>query len=97
MNTKKRITKSPKIYFTDTGILHALQNLSSMEELISHPIVGASWEGYVINQIVQNTHNQYQCGYFRTHNGAELDLVLSKGNLPQIAIEIKRNNAPKVS
>ncbi|MEO5647752.1 MAG: DUF4143 domain-containing protein, partial [Chitinophagaceae bacterium] len=96
-NTKKRLVKSPKVYVRDTGILHSLLNISSMDDLLSNPIAGASWEGYVIEQIAANKHENIGLYYYRTQVGAECDLVLVKGIKPIACIEIKLSNSPTIS
>jgi uncharacterized protein len=97
INTKKRLVKSPKVYVRDTGILHQLLNINSYDDLLSHPIVGASWEGYVIEQIAQNISPNVQLYFYRTHDGSECDLVLVKGITPIACIEIKHSNSPSLS
>jgi uncharacterized protein len=96
-NTKKRLVKSPKIYVRDTGLLHTLLNIHSGDELLSHPVAGASWEGYVIEQIAACKNSGLELYYYRTHDGAECDAVLVKGIKPVACIEIKRSNAPSIS
>jgi len=94
-NTKKRIVKSPKIYIRDTGVLHALLNIESMNELLGHPVFGASWESLVIENVMEK-YREWDTGFYRTSNGAEIDLVLQKGQ-KIIAIECKATTAPKLS
>lgn len=94
-NIKKRLVKSPKVYIRDTGILHALLSIDTMEDLFSHPVYGASYEGYVIENIVTQ-FPRWQVSFYRTSNGAEIDLILTKGQR-RIAIEIKSSTSPKVS
>ena len=96
-NTKKRLVKSPKVYVRDTGLLHTLLNIHNTDELLSHPVVGASWEGYVMEQIAACKNPELQLYYYRTHDGAECDAVLVKGIKPVACIEIKLGNAPTVS
>ena len=93
-NVKKRLVKSPKVYIRDSGILHALLNIETMEELFAHPIYGASYEGYAIENIIPK-FPRWQASYYRTSNGAEIDLILTKG-MRKIAIEIKSSTSPKV-
>ena len=97
VNTKKRLVKSPKIYVRDTGILHSLLNIPSMDDLLSNPVAGASWEGYVVEQIAAGKPEDLQLYYYRTHDGAECDVVLVKGIKPVACIEIKLSNAPVIS
>lgn len=94
-NTKKRLVKSPKVYVRDSGILHYLLNIASFENLSLHPYVGNSWEGYVVEQILQLSEPQLKGFFYRTHEGAECDLVLVKSNKPEISIEIKYTASPK--
>ena len=95
INIKKRLIKAPKIYFRDTGILHALLNIESFEELYSHPVVGSSWEVTVIENII-NKFKNWNYFYYRTSNGSEIDLILTKAT-KIIAIEIKDSSIPKLS
>lgn len=97
VNIKKRLVKSPKIYIRDTGILHRLLNVANGNDLVGHPGVGASWEGYVIEQIYQCKPKGINLFFYRTHAGAECDLVLVRGIKPLACIEIKLSNSPKVS
>jgi len=94
-NLKKRQIKSPKIYFRDTGLLHQLLGIRSEEELFSHPKCGASWEGYVIEEIIKVVHPD-EAYYWGTHNGAEIDLVLVK-NGRLFGVECKRIDAPRLT
>jgi len=96
-NIKKRIVKSPKIFVRDTGILHSLLNISSGFELEGNPMKGNSFEGFVIEQILQLTNSVYQPHFYRTHNGAECDLVLVRSSKPYFAIEIKYSSAPQLT
>ncbi|MFM2048554.1 MAG: hypothetical protein RI955_1102 [Bacteroidota bacterium] len=97
INAEKRITKAPKVYFRDSGLLHAYLNIDSMNHLHGHPVVGSSWEGFVIEQIIQQLPYGIKPYFYRTSQGAELDLLLVKGITPKVAIEIKLNNTPSVS
>ena len=94
-NTKKRLVKSPKVYIRDTGILHTLLNIETMEDLFSHPVYGVSYEGYVIENILTR-FPRWRASFYRTANNAEIDLILEKG-LQKIAVEIKASTTPKVS
>ncbi len=94
VNMSKRIVKSPKIYIRDSGNLHYLHNVRSFSDLTQNPIAGASWEGYVIEQIIQRLNDSVQPYFYRTSNGAEMDLVLVKGLKPVVAIEIKLSLTP---
>jgi predicted AAA+ superfamily ATPase len=94
-NLKKRQIKSPKIYFRDSGILHQLLGIRGKQDLLTHPKCGASWEGYVVEELL--TSFQPDEAYFwATHAGAELDLLLFKGSR-RIGVEIKRADAPRLT
>ena len=97
VNLKKRLVKSPKIYLRDTGLLHHLLRINTLEELQGHPILGNSWEGYVIEQIIQQGGDHFEYHYYRTHEGAECDLVLIKAEQPVACVEIKYTSSPKTS
>lgn len=95
-NIKKRLVKSPKIYWRDSGLLHALLNVSKMEELMVQPWVGLSWEGWVIDQICTTLRNRgadFEPFFFRTSDGHELDLLL-KYEAKLWAIEMKLSSSP---
>lgn len=94
VNISKRIVKSPKLYLIDSGSLHFLHGLRTQTHLVQHPIVGASWEGFVIEQIIRRLKNGVSPYFYRTSNGAEMDLVLVEGIKPMVAIEIKLSLAP---
>lgn len=93
-NSKKRLIKSPKIYLRDTGILHNLLNISSFEDLLGHPVVGASWEGFVIENIIVQLSKKWRHSYYRTASQTEIDLVLEGPDKKIWAIEIKKSLAP---
>lgn len=94
-NTKKRMIKSPKVYIRDSGILHALLGIETMEDLFAHPVYGASYEGFIIENILAQ-FPRWQPSFYRTSNNAEIDLILTKGTR-KIAIEIKASASPKIS
>ncbi len=96
-NTKKRLVKSPKIYLRDTGLLHRLLNLSSFDDLLGHPHCGASWEGFLIENIINSLSDKWRYSYYRTASQTEIDLVLEGPRQETWAVEIKRSVAPKVS
>lgn len=97
VNTTKRLVKTPKIFVRDSGLLHALLDIHDYRQLLGHPVAGGSWEGFVIEQIIQLLPNSIRPFFYRTHQGAEADLVLIKGITPIACIEIKLNNAPVIS
>lgn len=96
-NVGKRLTKSPKIYVRDSGITHALLNIPDYNSLLGHPVVGGSWEGFVIENIMSVAPSRVQPYYYGTPGGAEIDLVLEFPGGAKWAIEIKRSSAPSVS
>jgi len=96
-NIKKRMVKAPKVYLRDTGILHNLLNINSSNELEGNPLKGNSWEGYVIEQILQIAGASHEPYFYRTHQGAECDLVLTKSSKPIYSIEIKFSAAPTLT
>ena len=96
-NTSKRQVKSPKIYIRDSGLLHRLLDISTYAELERHPKVGASWEGFIVENIVQALGvDERQCYFWATHSGAELDLVIHQGGSLR-GFEIKRTTAPALT
>lgn len=96
-NIKKRLVKSPKVYIRDSGILHFLQNIGEKEELYGHPIIGNSWEGFAIEQIAGQLPHKYQMYFYRTHDGAECDLLIAKSQKLIYSVEIKYTVAPRLS
>ncbi len=97
-NVKKRLVKSPKVYVRDSGLVHALLGLTDLNELSGHPVVGPSWEGFVIENLLAAAPPRTRAGFYRTAAGAEIDLLLAlPGNAGVWAIEIKRGLAPSLS
>ena len=96
-NTKKRLVKSPKVYIRDSGILHRLLNISDHETLLGHPVLGTSWEGFVLESIISSLSSKWQYSYYRTSSQAEIDLILEGPKREVIAIEVKRSSSPKVT
>jgi uncharacterized protein len=96
-NGKKRLVKSPKIYIRDSGILHAFSGLEDYNALINHIQVGASWEGYVVEQIANTLKEGVKPFFYRTQQGAECDLLLEKGGMVKAAIEIKYSVIARIS
>lgn len=95
-NGGKRLVKAPKIYVRDSGIVHALLDLDTWHDVLGHPVVGASYEGFVIENLIQCAGPRFRPYFYRTHDGAEIDLLLERGGQPEIAIEVKRSSAPTV-
>jgi len=91
-NLGKRQVKAPKVYVRDTGLLHALLGIANRRDLEFHPKVGASWEGYAVEEVLKS-FGPDEAYYWATHNGAELDLLLFK-NGRRIGVECKRADAP---
>lgn len=96
-NAKKRLIKSPKVYIRCAGILHKLLDIKSFDALQGHPIIGNSWESYVIENIAASVPSEVELYYYRTQNGAECDIVLAIGLKILACIEIKYSDAPVVS
>ena len=97
INAGKRLVKSPKIYIRDSGLLHTLNRVQSAEQLPLQLIVGASWEGYVIEQVSQLKPEHIDLYYYRTQHGAECDLLLVNGLQPVMAVEIKFSSRPSLA
>ncbi len=95
-NTGKRLVKAPKVYVRDSGLVHALLNIESKESLLSHMVLGASWEGYCIETLLACAPAGVTGYFYRTSGGAEIDLLLVWPGGDLWAIEIKRSSAPKV-
>ena len=95
-NTGKRLTKAPKVYVRDSGIIHALLQIADEESLLSHPVLGKSWECFVIENILNIAPNNVQGYFYRSSGGAEIDLILVWPNQDLWAIEIKRSLTPKL-
>lgn len=96
-NAGKRMVKSAQVYWRDSGILHALAGLPTLEHVLGHPICGASWEGYCIEQILNRLPKGATATHYRTHAGAEVDLVIEQSDGKITAVEIKRTLSPKVT
>lgn len=95
-NVGKRLIRAPKVYVRDSGLVHALLGLSSLDAVLGHPVAGSSWEGFVVEQLI-NAASQAEASFYRTSNGAEVDLVLTFRNQETWTIEIKRSSAPTLS
>lgn len=96
-NVGKRQVKRPKVYIGDSGLLHALLNLRGRQDVESHPVLGASWEGYAIEQLIGHLRaDPEECCFWATHSGAELDLLIVRGRRRR-GFEIKRTVAPRVT
>lgn len=95
-NLGKRLVKSPKVYLRDSGLLHALLGIVSLNDLAGHPVVGASWEGWVLEQIAQLLDAQWQLSFYRTASGSEIDIVAERGKR-KIGFEIKFSSSPTLT
>jgi hypothetical protein len=95
-NLGKRLVKSSKVYVRDSGLVHALLSIADKETLLAHPVVGQSWEGFVIENLLNCADDQVQAYFYRTSGGAEIDLLLAWPDGQLWAIEIKRSLSPKV-
>ena len=93
-NVGKRLVKSPKVYVRDSGLLHSLLGLATVQDLQGHPVAGASWEGFVVEQVAAVLPADAQLGFYRTSAGAEIDLVIEHRSR-KIGVEIKFSSAPK--
>lgn len=90
-NTRKRLVKSPKVYVRDSGLVHALLRLETLNDIAGHPVAGASWEGFVIENLLAAAPPRTLASFYRTSAGAEIDLVLELPGKERWAIEIKRS------
>ncbi len=96
-NLKKRLIKSPKVYFRDSGLLHALLGLEDFNALSGHPGLGASWEGWALEQVLGAAPPIWRPSFYRTQAGAELDLILEKPGKKPVAFEFKYSSTPQVT
>jgi predicted AAA+ superfamily ATPase len=94
-NLGKRQVKAPKLYFRDSGLLHALLGIADFDALLAHPRSGASWEGFVVEQILRIAMPD-EAYFWATHNGAELDLLLFKDGR-RVGVEVKRMDSPRIT
>ena len=94
-NLGKRLVKSPKLYLRDSGFVHALLDLPSFEAVAGHPVAGAAWEGFVIENLLAAAPDRTHASFFRTIAGAEMDLVLDLPNGKRWAVEIKWSRVPR--
>jgi predicted AAA+ superfamily ATPase len=95
-NAGKRLVRSPKVYLRDSGLLHSLLGIADKEALLGHPVVGASWEGLVIENLIGTAGTEAAPSFYRTSNGTEVDLVLSWPDGKEWAIEVKRSLSPRL-
>jgi predicted AAA+ superfamily ATPase len=95
-NLGKRLVRTPKVYVRDSGVLHALLGIADKETLLSHPVVGPSWETWVLENLLALTPPDAQAFFYRSAAGAEIDLLVERSNGERWAIEIKRSLQPKL-
>lgn len=95
-NIGKRLVKTPKVYIRDSGIMHCLLGLSALDDVLGHPSAGASWEGFVVENLLTVLPDDAAPWFYRTSAGAEVDLVIEQGTRRRIAVEIKRSTTPRV-
>ncbi|WP_299616189.1 ATP-binding protein [uncultured Tateyamaria sp.] len=96
-NAGKRLVKSPKVYIRDAGLTHALLGLETQEALLGHPVVGGSWEGFCIENLIAAAPRGTEASFYRSSAGAEIDLILKLPDQRLWAVEVKRTTSPKVS
>ena len=96
-NVGKRLVRTPKIYLRDSGLVHALLELDDWKAVLGHPVAGPSWDGFVIDNLIAVAGDRRTPYFYRTENGAEIDLLFERGGTIEMAIEIKRSTAPVVS
>lgn len=96
-NAGKRLVKSPKVYIRDSGLAHALLGIETLEDLLGHPVVGGSWEGFCIESLITAAPRGAEASFYRSSAGAEIDLVLKLPGGALWAIEVKRTTAAKVT
>lgn len=96
-NVGKRLVKTPKTYIRDSGLTHALLELETWDQILGHPVAGASWEGFVIENLIAAAGERRTPYYYRTAEGAEVDLLFERAGEVEMMIEIKRSTAPTLS
>ncbi len=96
-NIGKRLVRAPKIYIRDSGLTHALLNLKTTDDVLGHPVAGASWEGFVIENLLSALPDGVTAWFYRTSAGAEIDIIIEQNMQNKYAIEIKRSMAPVIS
>jgi predicted AAA+ superfamily ATPase len=95
VNLNKRLVKTPKVYFTDTGILHRMLRIDNYDQLMGMSVLGGSFEAYVLQQLLIHKSSDTEIYFYRTHTGTEIDFVLTQSSKPLCAIEVKFTSAPK--
>ena len=97
VNVRKRLVKSPKVYLRDSGLLHVLSRVETAEQLSRNIVAGASWEGYVVEQVAQAVSRRAELYFYRTHAGAEVDIVIIGRRGRMACVEVKHSSAPSLS
>ena len=97
VNMGKRLVKSPKVYVRDSGLVHALLGLRSLDDVLGHPVAGASFEGMVIETLAQRLPAGDRLWFYRSHEGAEIDLLIERGGRARVAVGVKRSSAPSAA
>ena len=96
-NTGKRLVRTPKVYVRDSGLTHALLDLETWEQVLGHPVAGASWEGFAVENLIAAAGDRRTPYFYRTEDGAEIDLLFERGGSVDMVVEIKRSTAPTLS
>lgn len=96
-NLGKRLVRTPKVYLRDSGLVHALLDIGSWNDLLGHPVAGPSWEAFVTENLIAAAGDAMRPYFFRTEDGAEIDLLFERGGVVDVAVEIKRSTAPTLS
>jgi predicted AAA+ superfamily ATPase len=96
-NVGKRLARTPKVYIRDSGLVHALLDLERWETVLGHPVAGHSWEGLVVENLIASAGDRRTPYYYRTEDGAEIDLLFERAGVVEMAVEIKRSSAPTVT
>ncbi len=96
-NVGKRLVRTPKTYIRDSGLVHALLELETWDDVLGHPVAGASWEGFAIENLIAAAGDRRTPFFYRTEDGAEVDLVFERGGRVEMVIEIKRSTSPALS
>ena len=96
-NVGKRLVKSPKLYLRDSGLMHRFLRITDYDDLLGHPMIGASWEAFVIENILREISDKWAVSYYRTRSQAEIDLVLEGPRSKVLAVEIKHSLTPRVT
>ena len=96
VNVRKRLIKTPRLFIRDSGVVHTLLNLRSLDDLLGHPVAGASWEGFVVENLIGVAPRGTDAFFYRTRAGAEIDLLLHLPNSESWAVQVKRSTTPRV-